>query len=109
MFFKEKSVVNLLDQTKDSLAEMQGIIVTMEKQMAEFSQQLNMTSEELREYLENADNFSRDVWDKIQQEKDRVKEEFARDMDNIRNPHDAVERLKHLREVASFMESRRPY
>ena len=95
------------DKLKSTLNELDTILEDMQRQMVGFCQDLGTTPEQLKDYINNQDNFSAETWNMMQQEKERVKDEVERDQSCAESRGTSVERLLELREVANFLNSKK--
>ena len=103
MMNSNKNIDDIIAKSEENIAELDKMVKDIEDQMKKVCEEINITPEQLKEYINNPDNFSEETWEKMQQKRQEVKDEFKRDIDNITNHSDAIEKLKELRDVAHFM------
>ena len=103
MMKSNKNMDDMIAQSEQNIAEIDKMVKDIEDQMKKVCEEINITPEQLKEYINNPDNFSEETWEKMQQKRQEVKDEFKNDIDNITSHYDAIEKLKELRNLAHFM------
>ena len=103
MMNSNKNIDDMIAQSERNIADLDKVVKDIEDQMRKVCEDINIMPEQLKEYINNPDNFSEETWEKMQQKRQEVKDEFKNDMENITSHYDAIEKLKELRNVANFM------
>lgn len=76
-------------QDKRLLNQMREMSIQMEKLEREYSELLDgvgLTHEEMSDYIDNPENFSQPIWERLQNEKKKLNEKHDLNMKNITDP-----------------------
>src|SRR5437016_125699 len=76
--------------------KMKELTIEMERLEREYQQMLKefgLSSEQLKEFAENSENFSPPIWEQLQKEKKQLDEKLDLSLNNIRDPAKAKKAL----------------
>lgn len=59
---------------------------TLDEQVKAFFAELNLTPQQLHAFVDNPDNFSKENWEAMQQQKQKLDAKLQLDLQNIRDP-----------------------
>jgi hypothetical protein len=85
MFFQEK----LEDRLQHAETKMQELVINIEKIDREYEQllgNLGLNSEQIHQYVENPENFSQPIWERLQTQKKQLDEKLNLSLNQINDP-----------------------
>ncbi len=96
MFFEQKNNVNILEQllAKQDHATQELLIRmdVLDREVKGLMSELNVTPEQLTQFVENADNFTPENWEELQKQRQALDDKLQRELENVRDPSKAKKR-----------------
>lgn len=68
------------------IQELEIQLESLDRNIAEFLQQMEIDLEKLTAYMEKPDNFSEQNWEELLTQKKLINDKLQRELNNIRNP-----------------------
>jgi hypothetical protein len=84
--FKTLDITQTIGENEKKTKELEIKMETLGREEEEFLKTLKVTPEQLTVYIENEDNFSREDWTSLLQERKKLDEKLQRELENIRDP-----------------------
>lgn len=103
MFFsnaKEDSLDNLITKNNRSLQELIIRIDVLEKEIQHLLDELNVTPEQVSEFIADKSNFTSENWDELNKQRRELEQKLSKEKNNISDPLKAKKTHSELAQVA---------
>lgn len=80
---------NFMDNKKNSEQKMKELVIHMEQLERNYHmllEEVGTTAEDLKKYASDPENFSKPIWELLEQEKEKMHQELQMQMDNLPDP-----------------------
>ncbi len=74
-----------IHQTERKLIELSVHMQRLNREYQGLLEELALTPEQLKEFMDNPDNFAPPIWEKLQNEKKKINERLNLDLNNVRD------------------------
>ena len=95
--FTEDDLENLIVKNEQKIKGLSIQIETIDREAAELLNELDVTPEQLTQFVKNSENFSKKNWEELQRQRKLLNEKLQRDLDNINNPKKTKDTYKKFR------------
>ena len=92
----EAKLESHIQKNENAIQELSIRIESLNRDVEQLLNELNVTPEQLTTYIENKDNFSEENWQTLLDQRKALDEKLLREMLNISNPKKTQETRKQL-------------
>lgn len=104
MFFEEKNFDNIIQNNEKRIKEISSQIDSLTSDMEKLYDELSLTPDELSSYINNPENFDKETWQHLQEEREKLELRLRKKLDSIRDPKKSKESFsdRHIPNYAIF-------
>lgn len=93
MMFDQEKIETKIHKTEKKLAELSLRLQYFHEEYEKLLEECELSPTELKTYIESPDNFSKETWEHLQQEKKQLDEKLITDLSQVRDPNKAKQTL----------------
>lgn len=95
--FTKDNLENQIVKNEKKIKELSIQMETLDKEVGELLNELDITPEQLTQFIQNPENFSEKTWEDLQRQRKNLDEKLQRDLNNVSNPKKTKNTYKKFR------------